>query len=91
MSAPKNRSMPLTAAMARFADVADVIKSRAKVDEGLRDLCEDYRLARETLKRIRREKPRPAKKVAEYLSLVEDLEDEIMRYLLGAEQRPDNE
>lgn len=83
--------MPLTAAMARFADVADIIKSRADADEALRELCEDYRLARQTLLRIKREKPRPTKKISEYTSLVDDLEDEIMRYLLGAEQPANRE
>ena len=78
--------MPLTAAMARFVDVADLIKSRAEVDEILRDLCEDYRLARQLLARVRKEKPQPVKKVQEYKSLVEDLEDEIIRYLVGTER-----
>jgi len=91
MSASKNPSMPLTAAMARFADVADIIRSRAEADEVLRDLCEDYRTARQTLTRLKKEKPRPTKKIAEYASLVEELEDEIMRYMLGAERQSNNE
>ena len=78
--------MPLTAAMARFVDVADAIRSRVEVDEVLRDLCEDYRLAREILARMKKERPKPGKKVAEYSLLVEDLEDEIMTYLLSPEQ-----
>ena len=88
MNTSKNRSMPLTAAMVRFADLADIIGSRVAIDEGLRDLCEDYHLARQTLKRIKRERPRPTKQVAEYTSLVEDLEEEIIRYLLGGDQQP---
>jgi hypothetical protein len=91
MRTSKNRSMPLTAAMARFADVADIIRSRSEVDEVLRDLCEDYRTARQTLTRIKKEKPRPTEKIAEYTSFVEDLEDEIMRYMLGAERQSKNE
>lgn len=87
MKAPKNRSMPLTAAMARFVDVADLIRSRAKDDEVLRDLCEDYRLARKTLMRLRKERPKPTKKIAEYSALVEDLEEEVMRYLLNTGQQ----
>ena len=58
MKAPKNRSMPMTAALVRFVDVAELIKSRSIADEVLRDLCDDYRLARETLTRMKREKPR---------------------------------
>lgn len=87
MSTPKNRSMPLTAAMARFADVADIIRSRSEIDEVLRDLCEDYRTARQTLTRIKKETPRPKQQISEYTLLVEDLEDEIMRYMLGGERQ----
>jgi hypothetical protein len=89
MRKPNDRSMPLTAAMARFVDVADVIRSRAEVDEVLRDLCEDYRLAREILARMKKERPKPSNKVAEYSSLVAELEDEIMTYLLSPGQRSD--
>ncbi len=87
MNTPKRRSMPMTSAMARFVDVADIIKSRAEVDDFLRDLCEDYRLARQLLSREKKQKPRQAKKISEYSSLVEDLEDEILRYLVDVEQR----
>jgi hypothetical protein len=87
MNMPKNRSMPLTAAMARFVDAAEIIRSRSEIDEALRDLCEDYGLARELLRNAKRQKPRVPKKIAEYSSLVDDLEDEIMRYLVGAEHQ----
>lgn len=87
MNTPKNRSMPLTAAMARFVDVADLVRSRAEVDEALRDLCEDYGLARQLLTKARKEKPRSTRKISEYASLVDDLEDEIVRYLLGADPK----
>ena len=90
MNTPKPRSMPLTAAMARFVDVADLIRSRADADEVLRDLCEDYRMARQLLVKAKKEKPKPTTKIAEYSSLVDDLEDEIIRYLLGTEQKPKN-
>lgn len=86
MKTPKNRSMPLTSAMARFVEVAELIKSRSGLDDTLRDLCEDYRLARELLLNARKEKPRSTKKIAEYSSLVDDLEDEIMRYLVSVRQ-----
>jgi hypothetical protein len=75
--------MPLTAAMVRLADVAELIKARSISDEVLRDLCEDYRLARETLTRLRKAKPRRALEIDEYTDLVADLEDEIVRRLLG--------
>lgn len=78
--------MPLTAAMVRFVDVAELIKSRSIADEVLRDLCEDYRLARETLTRMKKEKPRRAAEVAEYITLVAELENEIIRHLLGPEE-----
>ena len=74
--------MPLTAAMARLVDVADLIRSRAEVDEVLRDLCEDYRLAREILNRMKKERPKPSDKISEYSVMVHDLEEEIMAYLL---------
>jgi len=90
MTPSKSRTLTLTAAMARFADVADLIRSRVEVDETLRDLCEDYRLARETLVRIKKEKPRPTAKVVEYSTLVNDLEEEIIRYLLGPERKSRN-
>jgi len=79
--------MPLTAAMARFVDVADLIRSRSEVDEVLRDLCEDYRLAREILMRLKKERPKPSKKIAEYSALVGDLEEEIMAYLLDPDRQ----
>jgi hypothetical protein len=79
--------MPLTAAMARFVDVADLIRSRAEADEVLRDLCEDYRIARELLTRTKKEKPRPSKRIAEASVMVTDLEEEIMAYLLNPDQR----
>ena len=88
MKDPKNRSMPLTAAMVRFVDVAELIKSRAISDEVLQDLCEDYRLARETLTRLKKAKPKRAAEISEYTILVSELEDEIIRLLLGAEERP---
>jgi hypothetical protein len=84
MNIPKNRSMPLTAAMARFVDVADLIKSRIQSDDALHDLCEDYHLARQLLAKVKKEKPKSAKRIAESAALVEDLEDEIIRCLLGA-------
>jgi hypothetical protein len=80
---PRRRSMPLTAAMVRLADVAELIRARSIADEVLRDLCEDYRLARETLTRLRRTKPRRPLEIDEYTELVADLEDEIVRRLLG--------
>lgn len=82
MSASKNRTLPLTTAMARFVDVAELIRTRAKMDEVLRDLCEDYRMARELLTKAKRQKPRSAKSISEYTVLVEDLEEEIMQYLI---------
>ena len=86
MKAPKNRSMPLTAALVRFVDVAELIKSRSQSDEVLRDLCEDYRLARETLTRMKKTRPRRTAEVEEYTILVAELENEIIRHLLGSEE-----
>jgi hypothetical protein len=88
MKDPSKRSMPLTAAMVRFVDVAEVIRSRSVADEVLRDLCEDYRLARETLTRLKKAKPRRSAEISEYTVLVSELEDEVIRRLLGAEERP---
>jgi hypothetical protein len=84
MKVPRNRSMPLTTAMVRFVDVAELIKSRSVADEVLRDLCEDYRLAREALTRLRKIKPRRVAEIAEYTAMVAELEDEVIRHLLGA-------
>jgi len=81
---PRNRQMPLTAAMVRFVDVAELIKARSITDEVLRDLCEDYRVARETLTRLRKAKPKRTVEIGEYTDLVADLEDEIIRQLLGS-------
>ena len=83
VKAPRSRSMPLTAAMVRLADVAELIKARSIADEVLRDLCEDYRVARETLTRLRKSKPRRTVEIDEYTDLVADLEDEIVHRLLG--------
>jgi hypothetical protein len=84
MKEPKNRSMPLSAAMVRFVDVAELIRARSAADEALRDLCEDYRLARETLARLRRAKPKRTAQIAEYSVFASELEDEIIRHLLGS-------
>jgi len=81
---PRNRHMPLTAAMVRFVDVAELIKSRSITDEVLRDLCEDYRVAREALTRWRKAKPKRTVEIGEYTDLVAELEDEIIRRLLGS-------
>ena len=70
--------------MVRFVDVAEMIKARSVADEVLKDLCEDYRLARETLTRLRKARPRRPDEVAEYSVLVAELEDEIIRHLLGS-------
>lgn len=80
--------MPLTAAMVRFVDVAELIKARSISDEVLRDMCEDYRLARATLTRLKKAKPRRPAEISEYTTLVSELEDEIIRRLLGDEERP---
>jgi hypothetical protein len=61
---------------------------RAASDEVLRDLCEDYRLARETLTRLKKVRPRRRCEISEYTILVSELEDEIIRHLLGAEDGP---
>lgn len=87
MADPTNRSMPLTAALARFMDVADLIKSRVGTDDVLRDLCEDYRLARETLTRLKKERPKRPAEIEEYTSFAAELEDEIIRHLLGPEEK----
>lgn len=44
--------MPMPA-LARFADVADLLRSRLSTDEVLIDLCLDNRLAYETLTRLK--------------------------------------
>ena len=80
--------MPLTAAMVRFVDVAELIKARSISDEVLRDMCEDYRLARETLTRLKRAKPKRLAEISEYMTLVSELEDEIIRRLVGAAEGP---
>ena len=82
--------MWLTSAMVRLIDVAELIKARSDTDEELRELCEDYRLARETLTRLRKSKPRRSLEIAEYRTLVAELEDEIICRLMrtdkGSEQ-----
>lgn len=87
MTDPKTQSMPLSAVLVRFADLAEQIKARSVRDEVLRDLCEDYRLARATLTRLRRKRPKPTAEVAEYTALVAELEDEIVQHLLGTGER----
>ena len=89
MKDPKNRSIPLSAAMVRFVDVADLIKARAISDEVLQDLCEDYQLARETLTRLKKAKSKRSAEIYDYTILVSELEDEIIRRLLGADDVPE--
>jgi hypothetical protein len=87
MKEPRNRSLPLTTAMARLVDVADLIKSRITADEVLRDLCDDYNLARETLTNLKKERPRRSDRIEEYSLLADEIEDEIIKHLLGAAGR----
>ena len=75
--------MPITSAMLRFVDAAELIKARSASDEGFRDLCEDYRLARETLTKMRKARPRRSAEIAEYKTMVAELEDEIIQRLIG--------
>ena len=84
MKEAKNWSLPLTSALARFIDVADLIKSRIATDDVLRELCDDYNLARKTLTNLRKERPRLSVRIEEYTILAGEIEDEIIRYLLGS-------
>lgn len=73
--------MPLTAAMTRFLDAAELIKARASDDMGFKELCEDYQSARERLSSLLKMKPRKIAEIAEYKMLVEELENEIIEQL----------
>ena len=84
MKEPKNRSLPLTSALARLIDVADLIKSRIATDDVLRDLCDDYNLARKILTNLKKERPRHSARIEEYTILAAEIEDEIIRHLLGS-------
>jgi hypothetical protein len=84
MKGPKNPSLPLTTALARFVDVADLIKSRIATDDVLRELCDDYNLARKILTSLKKERPRHSARIEEYTILAAELEDEIVRHLLGS-------
>ena len=75
--------MSPTAAMLRLIDVAELIKARSLGDEVLRDLCEDYGLARMTLIRLKKARPKRAAEIAEYTVLIAELEEEIIRHLRG--------
>lgn len=81
----KSRTVPLPAAMVRLAYVAELIKERTLTDEVLRDLCDDYRLARQTLTKLKKVKPRKTAEIAEYKTLIAELEDEIVGRLLGTD------
>lgn len=80
--------MPISSAMLRFVDAAELIKARSLSDEVLRELFEDYQLARETLTKLRKAKPRKPAKVAEYKMIVAELEDEIIQRLVGPAAEP---
>ena len=84
MKEPKNRSLPLTSALARLIDVADLMKSRIATDDVLRDLCDDYNLARKILTNLKKERPRHSARIEEYTILAAELEDEIISHLLGS-------
>jgi hypothetical protein len=86
MKLSRNNMITLSSAMTRSVDVAELIKSRCITDEVLRDLCEEYRLARKTRTRLRKARPRRTSEVEEYSMLVDELEDEIIRHLLGSEE-----
>ena len=81
MKEPKNRSLPLTSALARFIDVADLMKSRIATDDVLRDLCDDYNLARKILTNLKKERPRHSARIEEYTILAAEIEDEIISHL----------
>lgn len=79
--------MPLSAAMVRLANVAELIRQRSASDEVLRDLCDDYRLARQTLTNLKKIRPKKTAEIAEYKTLISELEDEIVGRLLGTDGR----
>jgi hypothetical protein len=76
--------MSLSTALLRFADAAEVIRSRSVTDHVLRDLCKDYGDARAMLSRLKRKRPLPTMEIEEYTSLAAELEDEIIQRLLGS-------
>ena len=84
MKEAKNWSLPLTSALARLIDVADLMKSRIATDDVLRDLCDDYNLARKILTNLKKERPRHSARIEEYTILAAELEDEIISHLLGS-------
>jgi hypothetical protein len=89
MKEPKNPSLPLTTALARFIDVADLIKSRVARDNVLRELCDDYHLARKTLTNLKKERPRHSSRIEEYTVIAAEIEDEIIKHLLGGGDQGD--
>ena len=89
MKEPKNWSLPLTTALVRFIDVADLIKSRMATDDVLRELCDDYHLARKTLINLKKQRPRQSARIDEYTVLAAEIEDEIIKHLLGAGEQGD--
>lgn len=70
----------------RGSKIADLIRARLFDDETLRELCDDHRLASATLEKLKREQPREPDKVREYSTLIAELEDEIIGYLLDPGQ-----
>jgi hypothetical protein len=74
--------------LARFPEHALRIRQLVLADQAFRSVCEDYALARETLARFEAlpEAEKKPAEVADYVSVIAALEDEIAADLRGAER-----
>nr|WP_294551169.1 hypothetical protein [uncultured Rhodopila sp.] len=72
--------------IARFPENAPLIRRLVLADQAFRSVCEDYALARETLTRFEAlpEAEKKPAEVADYVSVIAALEDEIAADLRNA-------
>lgn len=76
----------LAPVLSRFPENALLIRQLVLADQAFRSICEDYGLARETLTRFEAlpEAAQKSAEVADYVSVIAALEDEISADLLNA-------
>lgn len=81
MSDQENPSPSLRPILSRFAADSVAIMKLVGEDEGFRSLVEDYILTLNTLRRLRHQTPPNRSTIAEYASILRDLEAEVTTYL----------
>ena len=87
MAVPGHQSLDIGQLVERFPQDAALVARLLAEDEGFRNLCEDFVLAKTTLFQLETlQRERELTKIAEYRQIVAELENEIVEVLRCAKQ-----